>query len=117
MKIFVDENIPRMTVKLLIEKGHDVRNIRESTLEGMPDKNIWDLIQNENRMLITTDKGFMQYRSNHHKGMLIVRLKKPNRHKIHNRTMKAITQFSEEEWEGLIVVMRDNVQSVSRLQK
>lgn len=117
MKILVDENIPKMTVKLLIEKGHDVRDIRGSTLEGIPDKDIWDLIQNENRMLITTDKGFLQYRSNHHKGILIVRLKKPNRLKIHNRTMKALTQFSEEEWKGLIVVMRDNVQSVSRIQK
>lgn len=106
-----------MTVKLLIEKRHDVRDIRGSALEGMPDNDIWNLIQNEKRMLITTDKGFMQYRSNHHKGILIVRLKKPNRHKIHNRIIKAITQFSEEEWKSLIVVMRDNVQSVSRLQK
>ncbi len=83
----------------------------------MPDKDIWDLIQNEGRMLITTDKGFMQYRIIHHKGILIIRLKRPNRFKIHNRTMKAITQFSEEEWNGLIVVMRDNIQSISRLQK
>lgn len=106
-----------MTVKSLIEKGHDVRDIRGSTLEGIPDKDIWDLIRNESRMLITTDKGFMQYRNSLHKGILIVRLKKPNRIKIHNRTMKAITQFSEEEWNGLIVVMRDNIQSISRLQK
>ncbi len=107
-----------MTVKLLLEKGHDVKDIRGSELEGISDKDVWGLAQNESRMLITTDKGFMQYRNNLHKGILIVRLKKPNRIKIHNSTMKAITQFPKnEEWNGLIVVMRDNIQSISRLQK
>ncbi len=49
-----------MTVKLLLENGHDVRDIRGSELEGISDKDVWDLAQNESRMLITTDKGFMQ---------------------------------------------------------
>ena len=117
MRILVDENIPTMTVRSLLEMGHDVRDIRGTTLEGMEDEDIWGLIQQENRMLITTDKGFMQYRNSQHNGILIVRLKQPNRLKIHSRTMKAITQFTEEEWRDLIVVMRDNIQSVSRPSK
>lgn len=117
MKIFVDENIPKITVELLDEVGHDVRDIRGTNLEGMEDEGIWDLIQQECRMLITTDKGFMRYRNNRHKGILIVRLKQPNRLKIHERTMKAITQFTEEEWNRLVVVMRDNIQSISRPSK
>lgn len=38
----------------------------------------------------------------------------PNEQKIHERVMNAIGQFSEDEWSGLTVVMRDAVQSVSR---
>ena len=68
MKIFVDENIPKITVNLLEEVGHDVRDIRGTNLEGMEDEGIWDLIQQEGRLLITTDKGFMKYRNNKHKG-------------------------------------------------
>lgn len=115
MRIFVDENIPMISVSSLIKMGHAVKDIRGTTLEGMEDKDIWDLIQQEKRMLITTDKGFRQYRKIHHNGILIVRLKQPNRLKIHNRIMKAITQFSEQDWKDLIVVMRDNIQSVSKL--
>ncbi len=37
MRIFVDENIPKITVKLLKETGHDVRDIRGTNLEGMED--------------------------------------------------------------------------------
>ena len=82
------------------------------TWKGWKMKVFWDLVKEEGRMLITKDKGFMQYRNNRHKGILIVRLKQSNRLKIHERTMKAITQFSEEEWKNLVVVKRDNIQSV-----
>lgn len=50
-------------------------------------------------------------------GILIVLLRQPNRAKIHKRVMQAIAQFKAEEWPGLLVVMRDAVQSVSRAKK
>ncbi|MEC4677848.1 MAG: DUF5615 family PIN-like protein [Nitrospirota bacterium] len=114
MKILVDENIPKMTVQSLLEENHDVRDIRGSKLEGLSDNGIWELAQKENRVLITTDKGFMHYRHHAHQGILIIRLKQPNRLKIHQRIMKAIAQFNEIEWKGLMVVIRDKMQSVSR---
>ncbi len=58
MKIFVDENIPLMTVQELREEGHDVLDIRRTPDEGMEDEALWDMIQREKRLLITTDKGF-----------------------------------------------------------
>ena len=48
---------------------------------------------------------------------LIVRLRQPNRHKIHQRVMQAMKRFAEREWPGLLVVMRDTVQSVWRARK
>ena len=62
-------------------------------------------------MLITTDKGFSQYRNNSHFGILIIRLKKPNQDKIHDRIIQAINQINENDWENLLVIMRDLVQS------
>lgn len=35
MRIFVDENIPKIIVEFLKEAGHDVRDIRGTNLEGM----------------------------------------------------------------------------------
>jgi hypothetical protein len=37
VKIFVDENIPLMTVQALREMGHDVLDIRGTADEGMID--------------------------------------------------------------------------------
>ncbi|PXF60056.1 MAG: hypothetical protein C4B59_10085 [Candidatus Methanogaster sp.] len=114
MKIFVDENIPLMTVRVLREMGHDVRDIRGTADEGMTDNALWEIVQREGRLLITTDKGFAQHREEFHHGILIVRLKQPNRHKIHQRVIQAMTQFAAEEWPSLLVVMLDVMQSMWR---
>ena len=117
MKIFVDENIPLMTVAELLELSHDVMDIRGTENEGMTDEEIWKLIQREGRLLITTDKGFVQKRHEIHSGILIIRLKQPNRLKIHNKVMKAINCFREDEWSGLTVVMQDIFHSVWKARK
>ena len=49
MKIFVDENIPLMTVQALREDGHDVLDIRGTPDEVMDDETIWKTIQREGR--------------------------------------------------------------------
>ncbi len=114
MKILVDENIPRMTVAELRSQGHDVRDIRGTHSQGLPDDRLWDEAQREARLMITTDKGFSLRRADPHSGVLIVRLRQPTRQKIHDRVLRAIRRFPQSEWPGLLVVMRDAVQSVWR---
>jgi predicted nuclease of predicted toxin-antitoxin system len=114
MKILVDENIPLMTVRALRQMKHDVKDIRRTPDQGAVDDTLWAMIQREGRLFITTDKGFTQHRDEWHHGVLVIRLRQPNRHKIHQRVMRAIVQFAETEWQGLTVVMRDTVQSVWR---
>jgi predicted nuclease of predicted toxin-antitoxin system len=58
VKIFVDENIPFMTVQELLSLGHDVMDILGTEREGISDKELWKIVQKEKRLLITTDKGF-----------------------------------------------------------
>jgi predicted nuclease of predicted toxin-antitoxin system len=101
MKIFVDEHIPMMTVRTLRLMGHDIRDIRGTPDEGMQDDALWAMAQREERLLITTDKGFTQYRTAPHYGVLIIRLRRPNRQKIHTRIMQALRQFPELEWPGV----------------
>ncbi len=114
MKVCVDENIPLITVAELSSLGHDVLDIRGTANQGIPDDLLWEWAQKEGRLLISTDKGFVQHRNEPHHGILIVRLRQPNEQKIHERVMKAVGQFAEGEWAGLVVVMRDTVQSVWR---
>jgi predicted nuclease of predicted toxin-antitoxin system len=112
MRILVDENIPRMTVDFLRSAGHNVTDVRGSSLQGSPDSDIWALAVSDGRLLITTDKGFSQYRSKLHHGILIVRLRQPNRHKIHEAVVNAVGRF-EGRWPNLFVVVRDTTISIS----
>jgi hypothetical protein len=83
----------------------------------MKDTRLWELAQNEGLLLITTDKGFTGYRGDTHHGILVVRLRQPNRHKIHQRIIRAVTSFDEKEWPDLLVVMRDFAQSTWHARK
>jgi len=114
MKICVDENIPMVSVTALRDSGHDILDIRGTIEEGLPDELLWEKVQHENRLLITTDKGFSDHRAESHFGILIVRLRQPNQQKIHARIMQAMKVYSEKDWPGLLVIMRDAVQSVWR---
>ena len=107
MKIFVDENIPFMTVQELGGLGHNVMDIRGTEHEGITDKALWKIVQKEKRLLITTDKGFYRNRYDKHHGILIIRLKQPNRLRIHQKVMKGISLFKENEWPRMTVVMQD----------
>jgi predicted nuclease of predicted toxin-antitoxin system len=83
MRIVVDENVPSITVRELRAMGHDVLDIRGTERQGIFDDELWSVAQAEKRMLISTDKGFSEYRDQTHSGMLIVRLRQPNEQRIH----------------------------------
>jgi predicted nuclease of predicted toxin-antitoxin system len=114
MRILVDENIPHLTVDRLRELGHDVKDVRGTADQGLPDPDLWGVSLTERRLLITTDKGFAEYRGTPHHGILIVRLRQPNRLRIHQSVMHAMGRFGEADWPGLLVVVRDTTMSMSR---
>ncbi len=114
MRILVDENIPRQTVISLREISHDVLDIRGTPREGMSDESLWELAQIEKRLLISTDRRFLRYWNVSHNGALVVLLKQPRLRTIHEKIMGTLEQFTEEKWQGLLVVVRDTFRSIRR---
>ena len=114
MRILVDENVPRMTVDGLRASGHNVKDLRGTYQSGLADPDLWQIAMGEGRLLVTTDKGFTAFRTAPHHGILVVRLRQPNRHKINNAVMHAIERFQDAEWPNLLVVVRDTTMSTSR---
>jgi len=114
MRVLVDENIPRMTVDALRALGHDVKDVRGTPAQGAPDSDLWALAIAEARALVTNDKGFTGQRFAPHHGILIVRLRQPNRQKIHHAVMHVIERFPDSDWPDLLVVVRDTMMSTSR---
>ena len=62
MRIFVDENIPLMTVKELVLQGYNVIDIRGTNDQGITDEMLWQKAQDLQCLLITIDKGFTIHR-------------------------------------------------------
>ncbi len=114
MRILVDENIPLMTVAALRGMGHDVLDVRGTADEGSDDPTLWRIAQQEKRLLVTTDKGFAQRRHESHCGVIVVRLRQPNRHRIHRRVMEAVSLVPGDDWASLLVTMRDTLHSLWR---
>lgn len=65
--------------------GHHVIDVRGTDREGIDDAKLWEIAQEYSALLISTDKGFTQLRSEPHSGIPIIRLKQPNSKKIHQR--------------------------------
>ncbi|MFO7889150.1 MAG: DUF5615 family PIN-like protein [bacterium] len=111
MKIFVDENIPKITVSEIQKKHTDIKDIRGTQQEGIDDTQIWKIVQEEGRLLITTDKGFSRYRYQKHNGIIIVLLKQPILIKIHKRVLSTLEEYSDKKWKNRLVIVRDTVKS------
>lgn len=111
LNILVDENIPLMTAEALSKLGHRVIDHRGTSKEGLSDEDLWRVVIHEKALLVTTDKGFSTKRSEAHYGIVIVRLRQPNRQKINEKVLRVISSHSEDDWQGLLVVVRDNVTS------
>lgn len=76
MQIKVDEDLPRQVVALLREYGYRADSVIEQEMSGWKDAELWRKIQDENRFLITADKGFADiriYPPGSHAGVMLLR--------------------------------------------
>lgn len=72
----VDENLPREAQALLLNACHDAETVHEERLAGHPDATVFDVCQNEDRVLITLDLDFSdirQYPPASHRGIWVLR--------------------------------------------
>lgn len=107
MKIKLDENLPLRLAALLGDLGHDVHTLRDESLLGHADMEIWDRTQKESRFLITQDLDFSdlrQFAPGSHHGILLVRLRSPNRRDLIERIGEMFQKEKVDDWAGCFVV-------------
>jgi len=107
MKIKLDENLPLRLAILLKDLGHDVHTLRDESLIGHADREIWEATQKESRFLITQDLDFSdlrQFAPGSHHGILLVRLRSPNRRDLVERVGELFQKENVAEWAGCFVV-------------
>lgn|SRR5690348_13063975 len=107
MKIKLDENLPLRLATLLKNLGHDVDTLYDELLLGRADAEIWEATQVESRFLITQDLDFSDLRRfapGSHNGILLVRLRSPNRGDLIARVSELFQRENVDGWVGCFVV-------------
>ncbi|HEY4579810.1 MAG TPA: DUF5615 family PIN-like protein [Candidatus Acidoferrales bacterium] len=117
MRLKLDENLPVRLALFLKNLGHDVHTVHEEHLTGHADNDIWEAAQRERRFLITQDMDFSdsrQFSTGSHCGILLVRLRSPNRTNLIDRVQDVFRQEDVREWSGCFVVATERKVRVSK---
>lgn len=111
MKIKLDENLPRSLKPLLQLLGHDVQTVYDESLQGKDDAEVWEAAATEHRLLITQDLQFgnlRQYPLGSHAGILLLRLREPNRESVERIIKEIFQRETVEQWEGALIVASEH---------
>jgi len=110
MKIKLDENLPAELVDLLSVRQHDVHTVPGEQLTGRNDDAIFPAAFAENRLLITQDLDFSdirRFKPGTHPGIVLIRLRDPNRRKLIERMKQMLQEENIETWAACFVVIGD----------
>ena len=108
-KFLIDEDVPRSTARLLQQQGFDAEDVRDVGLRGHSDSDVFSYAQENNRTLITCDKGFsnlLRFPSGSHAGIMVVRIPDEYPIDLFNReVLSAIKGMGEEPLFGVLVIV------------
>ena len=117
MRIKLAENLPGRLAAVLGSLDHDIHTIAEENLSGKSDREVWQAAQQERRFLITQDLDFSDVRRfapGTHCGILLVRLRSPDRQSLILRVAEIFRHEGVSGWEGCFVVVTDRKLRVIR---
>ena len=111
MNFLFDENFPKSAERILVDLGHYVIDIRGSDLQGADDFQLFDVAQQNEAILLTTDRDFyhtvpLEYET--HFGVVVIALKQPNRNAILARLRWLLAQGLLDAAKNKVIMLRDN---------
>jgi predicted nuclease of predicted toxin-antitoxin system len=107
-RLKVDENLPQQIAVLLRAEGYDAVTVSDQGWQGVADETLWPLLQDEQRWLVTADKGFgdlRRYPPGSHAGVILLRAEEQNRRAYVDLMVTALEQLELDELGGAIVVV------------
>ena len=110
MNFLLDENFPKSAEKLLADLGYQVFDIRGTELQGADDFDLFELAQQNQAVLLTTDRDFyhtVPLTYSEHFGVIVIALKQPNRNAILERLRWILSQELIATIHNTVVLLRD----------
>ncbi len=108
MLFIADANVFVPMVEGLRQMGHDVFDVKEKGLENLSDPELFQLAQNQRRILITMDKDFssiLLYPPGEHYGIIVVKLYRLRVAEATKLFIDAITDITPEDISGNLVII------------
>ena len=105
--IKVDEDLPRAALRLLQEHGYDAVSVIDQKMGGWKDPPLWNVVQDEQRFLVTADKGFADIRAHppgKHAGILLLRPDEDGIRPIIDLLSRVIVSYKLDELAGSVTV-------------
>jgi len=117
MKIKLDENLPVRLAPILSSLHHDIHTVGQESLSGRSDRDVWEAAQRDARFVITQDLDFSDLRQfvpGTHYGILLVRLRSPDRQSLIRRVQEVFQHEDLSRWTGCFVVATERKVRVVR---
>ncbi len=108
MRIKTDEDLPASAKEFLLSRGHDCRSVLDQNLGGYKDRDLWEIVQSEKRLLITSDKGFADIRNyppGTHFGIVLLRPDDDGVRPIIDLLQKAVDAVDFQKLSGTVTVV------------
>jgi len=108
LRIKVDEDLPLAVAQLLRSAGYDAETVLEEGLGGWKDNALWRVVQEEQRLFVTADKGFGDirfYPPGSHQGILLLRPDADGIQPLIELMQKVMSAYDLRFLAGLLVVI------------
>ena len=109
LKFLVDEDLPRSTSHLLREMGFVALDVRDCSLRGKSDEEIFDYAQKEKAIILTGDRGIgsiLRFTPGTYYGIVITHF--PNElpvSELNTQIKNALNQLTEDDLDGSLVII------------
>ncbi len=99
MRLLIDQDVYAVTIRFLMELGHDVLPVAQLGLARAEDEQLLRLAKDQTRIFVTRDRDFgnLVFVKAIETGVLYLRLTPSTQQAVHNELSRVLTTYSEEE--------------------
>lgn len=111
MNFLLDENFPKSAADFLQEAGHCSFKLLELAEQGTVDRGVFELAQQKQAVLLTTDRDFFHtipWLFAEHHGVVVVALKQPNRAGILAKLKWILEKLPPRDFRNRVFQLRDH---------
>jgi predicted nuclease of predicted toxin-antitoxin system len=111
MKFKLDENLPVRAVEVLRAGGHDAVHLLDQVAAGADDASVAQLVQREDRALVTLDLDFADiraYEPGRYRGLIVLRPRRASAEDILRILARLVEAIARESPEGRLWVVEEH---------